>query len=133
MLGTTVIDRYRFTPRPVLVEEEFEGEGYGLPAAAGQGERLQRLPPAAAAAAQPGAHSVAHPGAPSEPSVVSRGGPRWRLSLNRLVDPLIVRALAEPRMRLLHEGGELLLASLGASAVAISASGCAAGHPLPTP
>jgi len=38
VLGTTVIDRYRFTPAPVLVEEEFEGEGYGLPAAPGPGE-----------------------------------------------------------------------------------------------
>lgn len=96
VLGTTVIDRYRFTPAPVLVEEEFEGEGYGLPAAPGPGERLERLGPS-----------------------------RMRLSLHRPVDPLVVRALAGPRMRLLLPQGELLLASLGAPAVALEAVVCA--------
>ena len=99
VLGTTVIDRYRFTPTPVLVEEEFEGEGYGLPAAPGPGERLERL------------------------------GPRQRLSLHRPVDPLVVRALAAQRMRLLLPTGELLLASLGAPSVAVEALACAGPAP----
>jgi len=100
VLGTTVIDRYRFTPAPVLVEEEFEGEGYGLPAAPGPGERLERLGPS-----------------------------RMRLSLHRPVDPLVVRALAGPRMRLLLPQGDLLLASLGAPAVALEAVGCSSPAP----
>lgn len=99
VLGTTVIDRYRFTPTPLLVEEEFEGEGYGLPATAGPGERLERV------------------------------GTRQRLTLARPVDPLVVRALAGPRMRLLLPQGELLLASLGAPAVALEAVGCADPQP----
>lgn len=99
VLGTTVIDRYRFTPRPVLVEEEFEGEGYGLPTAPGPDERLERV------------------------------GHRQRLSLQRPVDPLVVRALAAPRMRLLLAQGELLLSSLGAPAVAVEAVGCATPAP----
>ena len=99
VLGTTVIDRYRFTPAPLLVEEEFEGEGYGLPATAGPGERLERI------------------------------GARQRLTLARPVDPLVVRALAGTRMRLLLPQGELLLASLGAPAVALEAVGCASPQP----
>jgi hypothetical protein len=94
VLGTTVIDRYRFTPRPVLVEEEFEGEGYGLPAAPGPGERLERV------------------------------GDRQRLSLQRPVDPLVVRASVATRMRLLRPEGDLLLAGLGALSVALEAAGC---------
>lgn len=102
VLGTTVIDRYRFTPRPVLVEEEFEGEGYGLPVAAGPGERLERLGPA---------------------------GARQRLVLQRAVDPLVVRALPAQGMRLLLPGGALPLAALGAAAVEIRAEGCPAAAP----
>ena len=94
VLGTTVIDRYLFTPRPVLVEEEFEGEGYGLPAAPGPGERLERV------------------------------GNRQRLSLQRPVDPLVVRASVATRMRLLRPEGDLLLAHLGALSVALEAAGC---------
>lgn len=96
VLGTTVVDRYRFMPGPVLVEEEFEGQGYGLPSAPGPGERLERL-----------------------------GLSRMRLTLARPVDPLVVRAVAGPRMRLLMPQGELLLASLGAAAVSLKAVGCA--------
>jgi hypothetical protein len=42
VLGTVVIDRYevRDTGRVHLVEEQFAGEGYGLPAAAAPGETL---------------------------------------------------------------------------------------------
>jgi hypothetical protein len=78
----------------VLVEEEFEGEGYGLPAAPGPGERLERV------------------------------GDRQRLSLQRPVDPLVVRASVATRMRLLRPEGDLLLAGLGALSVALEAAGC---------
>ena len=94
VLGTTVVDRYRFTPAPVLVEEEFEGEGYGLAAAPGPGERLERV------------------------------GTRQRLILSRPVDPLVVRPSAGTRTRLLRPDGELQLASLGAPSVAFEAVGC---------
>lgn len=99
VLGTTVIDHYRFMPRPVLVEEDFEGDGYGLPSTAGPGERLEV------------------------------NGTRKRLVLSREVNPLIVRALRDQRMRLLLPQGELLLASLGASAVLFEAEGCAVPAP----
>jgi hypothetical protein len=102
VLGTTVIDRYRFVPRAVLVEEEFEGEGYGLPHAAGPGERLERV------------------------------GQRMRLSLARVVDPLVIRALPAQRMRLLLPDRELLLGTLGADSVLIEAHGCAPTAP-PSP
>ena len=98
VLGTTVIDRYRFLPHAVLVEEEFEGEGYGLPAAPGAGERLERVGP---------------------------DGARQRLSLQRTVEPLVVRALPAQRMRLLHgQGAEIALAAFGTSAVRLQARGC---------
>ena len=99
VLVTTVIDRYRFTPHAVLVEEEFEGEGYGLPHAAGPGERLERV------------------------------GQRMRLSLARAVDPLVIRALPSQRMRLLLPDRELLLGTLGAESVLIEAQGCAQTAP----
>lgn len=86
VLGTTVIDTYRFTPAAVLIEESFEGEGYGLPHAAGPGERL------------------------------SRQGVRQRLQLNRRIDPLIIRPLPEQRMRLVMPTHDLLLSSVSASA-----------------
>lgn len=96
VLGTTVIDRYRFTPDAVLVEEEFEGEGYGLPAAPGPGEQLLRE------------------------------GTRQRLLLHRPVVPLTVRSVPSQRMRLLLPQGELLVASLGAASVTLEAIGCLA-------
>lgn len=94
VLGTTVIDRYRFMPRPVLVEESFEGEGYGLPHAAGPGERLHRE------------------------------GRRMRLELQRAVDPLVIRPLPAQRMRLLLPTGERLLASWPAASIQLQATGC---------
>ena len=99
VLGTTVVDRYRFTPIARLVEERFRGEGYGLPHAAGPGERLER------------------------------DGDGWRLVLDRAVDPLVVRPLAQQRMRVVLAGGELLLATLGARSVEISALGCPVKDP----
>lgn len=96
VLGTPVIDRYRFTPRPRLVEETFDGQGYGLPHAPAEGERLERV------------------------------GTAWRLTLDRAVDPLVVRPLPAQRMRLvLDDSRELLLADLSDQAIAIAATGCA--------
>lgn len=101
VLGTTVVDRYRFTPTPRLIEERFLGEGYGLPhaAGAGAGERLER------------------------------DGDGWRLVLDRAVNPLVVRPLPQQRMRLVLADRELVLASLGARAVEIAAHGCPVKDP----
>ena len=95
VLGTTVVDRYRFTPQPVLVEEEFAGQGYGLPDGPGPGERWERL---------------------------SDG--RIRLHLRRTVDPLVVLTLPEQHMRILRPDGDLRLGSLGVSRVRLRAEGC---------
>ena len=94
VLGTTVVDRYRFTPRPRLVEERFDGQGYGLPHAAGPGETLQR------------------------------DGAGWRLVLDRAVDPLVVRPLPAQRMRIVLADRELPLATLSNAAIEIAARGC---------
>jgi hypothetical protein len=94
VLGTTVIDRYRFAPEARLVEERFEGQGYGLPHAAGPGESLQR------------------------------DGEGWRLMLDRVVDPLVVRPLPQQRMRLLLGDREWLLGAFSAQAIELQARGC---------
>lgn len=99
VLGTTVTDRYRFTPTARLVEERFAGEGYGLPHAAGPGERLER------------------------------DGAGWRLTLDREVHPLVVRPLAPQRMRIVRPGHELVLATFGVRGIEITARGCPAGDP----
>jgi hypothetical protein len=101
VLGTPVEDHYRFRPdasgwRAHLVQERFEGEGYGLPYAAAEGERLERA------------------------------GAGWRLLTDRVVEPLVVRALAAQRMRVLLADGRVLpLATLGAPAVAMRVEHCA--------
>ncbi len=96
VLGTPVVDRYRFAPEPRLVEERFEGQGYGLPHAAGPGESLQR------------------------------DGQDWVLALDRTVDPLVIRPLPAQRMRLLlDDGRELPLGDLSRGAVRLQAEGCA--------
>jgi hypothetical protein len=100
VLGTPVEDHYRFRPGPDgwrahLVAERFQGDGYGLPHTAGPGERLRR------------------------------DGSGWRLETDRLVHPLVVRALADQQMRLLLPGrAPLPLAALGAPAVALRAERC---------
>ena len=100
VLGTTVTDRYRFTPQARLIEERFEGQGYGLPYAAGAGEQLIRQ------------------------------GDGWRLQLDRLVQPLVVRPLPAQRMRLLLADGELLLSKLSDLAIEIQGPGCSTGRAL---
>lgn len=96
VLGTTVTDRYQFRPQPVLVEERFEGAGYGLPHAAAPGERLER------------------------------DGDGWRLTLMRAVDPLVVRPLPAQRMRVLLPGGTLPLARLSTHAIELRTERCPA-------
>jgi hypothetical protein len=103
VLGTPVEDHYRFRPdtpgwRAHLVLERFEGQGYGLPYAAEAGERLER------------------------------DGAGWRLLTDRVVDPLVVRALAQQHMRVLLADGRVLpLAALGVPAVAMRVEHCAPG------
>jgi hypothetical protein len=99
VLGTPVTDHYRFSPQARLVSETFEGDGYGLPHAAGPGETLERH------------------------------GRGWRLHLDRLVHPLVVRPLRAQRMRLLLPDRELLLADLSGQAIEIQALGCGRADP----
>jgi len=104
VLGTEVVDRYRFLPQPVLVEEVFEGHGYGLPDGPGPGERWE---------------------------VMSDG--RIRLSLHRPVDPLIVLTLPAQRMRILRPEGDLLLGSLGVTRVHLHVRHCPPAPPEDLP
>lgn len=96
VLGTPVEDRYLWRAGAWrLVEERFEGEGYGLPHIAAAGERLERT---------------------------ERG---WRLLLDREVAPLVVRALPAQQMRvLLDDGRAWPLAELGAPSIEIRVEGC---------
>lgn len=96
VLATPVEDRYLWREGAwVLVEERFEGEGYGLPHAAGPGERLERT------------------------------ASGWRLVLERPVAPLVVRPLLAQRMQLTLDGGRSwLLGALSAQAVELRAEGC---------
>jgi len=100
VLGTPVLDRYvwRLDPqgwRAHLVEERFEGEGYGLPSAAGPGERLLR------------------------------DGPGWRLQLDRLVDPFVILPLPAQSMRLvLADQRVVLLGQLSQKSIEIRAENC---------
>lgn len=94
VLGTTVADRYLFSPQAVLVEERFDGAGYGLPYGAGPGERL------------------------------TRDGDAWRLELQRPVQPLVVRPLPAQNMRLMLPDGPLRLATLSTDAIELQTRGC---------
>lgn len=100
VLGTPVLDRYVWRQsttgwRAHLVEERFEGEGYGLPSAAGTGESLLR------------------------------DGPGWRLQLDRVVDPLVILPLPALFMRLvLPDQQPVLLGQLSAKSIQIRAENC---------
>ena len=83
--------------RAHLVEERFEGEGYGLPYAAAAGELL------------------------------TRDGPGWRLRLDRLVHPLVVRPLPSQAMRVsVGSGAPLHLATLSRNAIELRVEHCRA-------
>jgi hypothetical protein len=94
VLGTTVIDRYVFRPHTVLVEERFDGDGYGLPYAAAPGETL------------------------------THDGQGSRLELERVVHPLVVRPLPAQGMRLLLPSGPLRLADLTTQAIDVRVQAC---------
>ena len=103
VLGTPVSDRYVWRESAGrwlahLVEERYEGEGYGLPIAPAAGETLVR------------------------------DGAGWRLQLDRVVHPLVVRPLPAQDMRVLVAGREpLLLGSLSRRSIEFRAEGCSAG------
>jgi len=96
VLGTAVEDHYVHRAGAWhLVEERFEGQGYGLPHAAGPGERLETE------------------------------GTTTRLLLDRRIDPLVVRPLPALGMRLqLDDGRHWLLGDLASAAVLIRTTGC---------
>lgn len=104
VLGTPVRDRYVWRAGPAgwrahLVEEQFDGEGYGLPSAAGPGERLER--------------------------VQADGRSFSRLTLDRLVEPLVVRPLPAQQMRVQVAGqAPVLLGQLSDQAIELRAAGC---------
>jgi hypothetical protein len=99
VLGTTVADTYAFRPQAVLIEERFDGAGYGLPHHAGPGERLVR------------------------------DGDGWRLELQRAVAPLVIRPLPAQNMRLVLPAGPLRLAELSAEAIELRARNCLKSTP----
>ena len=102
VLGTPVADRYVWRRdgdawRAHLVEERFEGEGYGLPHAPGPGETLLR------------------------------DGSGWHLVLDRVVDPLVVLPLPAQRMRVrVGDRAPLLIGTLSSASISLKAENCAA-------
>ncbi len=102
VLGTPVVDTYRVRVdhgehRIWLVQERFQGQGYGLPYTAGPQETLQKL------------------------------GEDWLLTLNRVVDPLVIRPLPVAAMRLKVGENTWLLADLAgntSTALVLTARGC---------
>jgi len=96
VLGTPVLDTYSWRAGGWhLTEEQFEGEGYGLPHAPAAGETLQRH------------------------------GSGWRLLLDRAVVPLVVRPLPDLQMRLLlPDGRQWLLGTLTTLAVELTTTHC---------
>ena len=96
VLGTPVLDHYTWRAGAwQLTEEQFEGEGYGLPHMAAEGETLQRH------------------------------GSGWRLLLNRTVAPLVVRPLPALQMRLLlPDGRQWLLGSFSTQALELTTTRC---------
>lgn len=100
VLGTPVLDRYVWRSEPQgwrahLIEERFEGEGYGLPTQAAAGERFERY------------------------------GSGSRLLLNRVVDPLVVLPLPAQSMRIvLPDQREFLLSHLSLKSIEMRAENC---------
>ncbi len=100
VLGTPVADRYEWRTGAGqtvahLVEERYEGDGYGLPNAAGPGETLVR------------------------------DGPGWRLSLNRVVHPLVVPPVQGMRLEIAGQP-PVVLQTLSVKSIEFRAVHCAA-------
>lgn len=102
VLGTPVRDRYEFRWdrgqwRAFLIEEVHEGQGYGLPYGATEsGQQYERV------------------------------GNGWRLTLNRLVDPLVQLPLPSQNIRLTMNGKSVLLGDLSNKSLLIELSDCPA-------
>ncbi len=100
VLGTAVVDRYEVRPvlgqwKSFLVEETFEGQGYGLPyGETSPGERFERT---------------------------AQG---WRLVMNRLVDPLVQLPLASQNVELRLQNRSVRLADLSRYSMRIEVQGC---------
>lgn len=100
VLGTPVVDHYEWRVdagqwRAHMVQEHFEGDGYGLPNAAGPGETM------------------------------TRDGDGWRLRLDRVVHPLVVLPLPSQAMRILiGERPAVLLGSLSNKSIDMRADDC---------
>lgn len=107
VLGTPVADFYEWRSgkdarpgdqgglRAVLVEERFEGEGYGLPHTPEPGQSLVRV------------------------------GDGWRLLLQREVDPLVILPLPEQRMRVIvGYDAPVFLGDLGTRAIHLHTHAC---------
>lgn len=101
VLGTPVVDYYEWRAdgaghwRAHMVQEHYEGDGYGLPNAAGPGERLVR------------------------------DGDGWRLYLDRIVHPLVVLPLPSQSMRVsIGERAAVLLGSLSQKSIDMRAENC---------
>jgi hypothetical protein len=100
VLGTPVLDRYEFRWnrsqwQAVLVEEVHEGQGYGLPYGATEsGQRYERTDDG------------------------------WRLTLNRLVDPLVQLPLPSQNIRLAMDGQSVLLGDLSTRSLLIELHDC---------
>ena len=100
MLGTPVVDHYAWRHadgqwRAHLLQEHFEGDGYGLPYAAGPGETM------------------------------TREGDGWRLHLDRVVHPLVVLPLPSQSMRLLiDDRPAVLLGSLSEKSIHFRVHDC---------
>jgi hypothetical protein len=101
VLGTPVVDYYEWRDdgaghwRAHMVQEHYEGDGYGLPNAAGPGERLVR------------------------------DGDGWRLYLDRIVHPLVVLPLPSQFMRVeIGDRPAVLLGGLSDKSIDMRAENC---------
>jgi hypothetical protein len=101
VLGTPVVDYYEWRVdgagqwRAHMVQEHYEGDGYGLPNAAGPGERLVR------------------------------DGEGWRLYLDRIVHPLVVLPLPSQFMRVvIGDHPAVLLGGLSDKSIDMRAENC---------
>lgn len=100
VLQTPVADKYEFRYREgrwqtYLIEETFQGQGYGLP------------------------YGETSPGETFE-----RTADGWRLSMNRLVDPLVQLPLPSQKVRLLMGSATVLLSDLSRQSMRIELQDC---------